>query len=245
MESAVALVIVYSVAIHYKANQCSFGSFRTMVFHVRGYSWYGQITNFFQRTERFFERFSFPGRTAPRTQQPKKATDNMNALATNTRFRRAVALSAIPRPGTRAPGSDSLTQAIRAALDSVDPDALHPVAPGDAVAALQPKALLASIVYCYVRQIYGSKEIETTLAGHLDSQACSLATRPDAHMIQEFRRKNRQAIQLCLMTVLCLLGQQKVMDGTVTKVSDTQLEEEASRRIIMAMFTDSMELGAG
>lgn len=169
----------------------------------------------------------------------------MKTLATKTRFQRGVALSVMTRSRLPTVGSDTFNQAIRTALDTIDPRELQPVAPGDAGAAFQPKALLAAIIYCYARQMYGSSDIETLLAGHVDDQPFGQNTWPDAHLIQEFRRKNRKAIQLCLMTALWILGQQKVRDGTVTKVSDKHLEEEASRRIIMAMFTDSMNLGAG
>ena len=41
---------------------------------------------------------------------------------------------------------------------------------------------------------------------------------------------------------LRFIGEQKISLGVLTKVSDTQLAEEASRRIIMATFIDSMEL---
>jgi hypothetical protein len=169
----------------------------------------------------------------------------MKALTPKTRFHRGVALSILTRPESRAAGSDSFNQAIWAAIDTVDPGTLQPVAPRDAGAAFQPRALLASIVCCYARQIYGSSEIEAVLARNMDTRPPGLNAWPDAHMIREFRRNNRKAIQLCLITALCLLGQQKVQDGIVTKVSDTHFTDEASRRIIMAMFTDSMDLGAG
>ena len=41
---------------------------------------------------------------------------------------------------------------------------------------------------------------------------------------------------------LRFLADQKVADGIVTKVSEAQLAEDASRRIIMSMFIDSTEL---
>ena len=169
----------------------------------------------------------------------------MNALATKTSFHRSVALSVMTPSRLRTAGTDSFSQAIRTALDTIDSNELQPVAPSDAGAAFQPKALLASIIYCYARQIYGSSDIENLLADNLDNNSFCQNARPDAHLIQEFRRKNRRAIQICLMTALWLLGQQKVREGMVTKVNNAQFEEEASRRIIMAMFTDSMELGEG
>ena len=87
----------------------------------------------------------------------------MNAITTKTGFHRAVALSVMARPGPAA-GSDTFDYAIQAALNTIDATKLCPVAPGDAGAAVQPKALLAVIVACYVRQIYASTDIEIMLA---------------------------------------------------------------------------------
>jgi hypothetical protein len=140
---------------------------------------------------------------------------------------------------------DAFNRTIRAAVNTVDPNTLHPVAQSNAGPAFQPQELLASITSCYARQIYGSTDIEVLLASTTDTRPFGLTVWPDAHLIREFRRENRQAIQLCLMTALWLLGQRKVEDGTVTRVNSTSLAEEASRRIIMAMFTDSMDLGEG
>ena len=44
------------------------------------------------------------------------------------------------------------------------------------------------------------------------------------------------------MAALQFLFEQKVADGTVTKINELQVAEEAKRRITMAMFIDSMEL---
>ena len=169
----------------------------------------------------------------------------MSTLTPRTRFDPGLTLSVMTGSGHPTAGSDAFNQTIRAAVNTVDPNTLHPVAPSNAGPAFQPKELLASIIHCYARQIYGSTEIEVMLAGNTDTQPFGLTAWPDAHLFREFRRDNRTAIQQCLMTALWLLGQQKVKDGTVTRVNTTNLAEEASRRIIMAMFTDSMELGEG
>ena len=169
----------------------------------------------------------------------------MNTLTPRTSFDPGLTLSVMTGSGRPTAESDAFNQAIRAAVNTVDPNTLHPVAPNNAGPAFQPKELLASIIDCYARQIYGSTEIEVRLASNTDTRPFGLTGWPDAHLIQEFRRDNRKPIQLCLMTALWLLGQQKVKDGTVTRVNTTNLAAEASRRIIMAMFTDSMELGEG
>ena len=55
-------------------------------------------------------------------------------------------------------------------------------------------------------------------------------------------RENRDAIRSCLTTALAFLAEQKVEEGVVTKAWQPDLAEEATRRITMAMFIDSMEL---
>ena len=65
---------------------------------------------------------------------------------------------------------------------------------------------------------------------------------PDARTLCRFRRENRESLHRCLTATLRFLVEQKVAAGIVTKMSEAQLAEEASRRIIMAMFVDSMDL---
>jgi hypothetical protein len=105
----------------------------------------------------------------------------------------------------------------------------------------QPKAILALLAYCYARQIYGSKEIERVLAH--DAVLCQACQDdfPKARIIRQFCRDNREAVRTCLIAALSFLADQNVVKGLVTRVSNAHIMEEANRRIIMAMFTDSME----
>jgi hypothetical protein len=64
---------------------------------------------------------------------------------------------------------------------------------------------------------------------------------PDACQLRSFCRANREAIQACLTTALRLQARQKVAEGMVTKVNESQLAEEARRRMVMATFVDSKE----
>ena len=47
---------------------------------------------------------------------------------------------------------------------------------------------------------------------------------------------------MCLEAALRFMTEQKVAQGLITRVNQERIAEEARRRIIMAMFTDSMEL---
>lgn len=143
---------------------------------------------------------------------------------------------------TAAPSMDAFEQAVAAAVANIEPATLHPVAPPDAGAALQPKALLAAIVRCYARQILGSSQIELILARETVAATVGLTIWPDADTIRTFRQHNRMAIQLCLATALNLLAMQRLEAGHITRFNPTHLAEEACRRLIMAMFVDSMDL---
>jgi len=136
----------------------------------------------------------------------------------------------------------SLVQAVQATVRTVDEGTLRPTFHRDARLAFRPKTLLALLCFCYARQIYGSTDIENVLGRDVNFRRLCLNQLPDAPVIRHFCRENREAIHLCLTSVLGFLADQKVAEGTVTKVNKAHLAEEASRRIIMAMFIDSMEL---
>jgi len=141
-----------------------------------------------------------------------------------------------------ATAAPSLAHAIETAARALDETRLIPVAPVDAGVALQPRTLLALLAYCYARQIYCSADIEACL--RRDPNFCRLChgTFPDARTLRRFRRENREALLLCLKAALRFVAEQKVAQGVVTRFHEAHLAEEANRRIIMAMFTDSMEL---
>ena len=134
--------------------------------------------------------------------------------------------------------------AVQAAVQSVDEGKLESVARLDTGQAIRPKLLLALLCFCYARQTYGSKEVLYWLRQEVNFRHFDPDEFPDALTLARFRRENREALHHCLRATLRFLGEQRMAAGLVTKVSEAQLAEEASRRIIMAMFIDSMELEA-
>jgi transposase len=136
----------------------------------------------------------------------------------------------------------SLAKAVEAAARAVDSNTLIPVAPVDAGQALQPKALLAVLAFSYARQIYASIDIEASLRGDSKFRLLCREQFPDARILRRFRRENREALLACLTAALRFLAEQKVAQGIVTRVNEAHVTEEANRRIIMAMFTDSLEV---
>ena len=63
---------------------------------------------------------------------------------------------------------------------------------------------------------------------------------PSARVFRRFRRENRQALQSCLERVLRFVMAPE-MSLELVGVSDQQVALEASRRMGIAMFMDTME----
>jgi hypothetical protein len=115
------------------------------------------------------------------------------------------------------------------------------MAPKDAPMACQPATLLTVLAYCYALQIYGSAEIEALLRHDANLRRICHQF-PDAGVIRRFRRENRESLRVCLEAALRFVAEQKVAQGIISRVNETSLAEEARRRIVTAMFIDSMEL---
>jgi hypothetical protein len=114
------------------------------------------------------------------------------------------------------------------------------VARRDAGVAFEPRTLLALLSYCYVREIYGSAEIEDVLRRDANFRQICHNEFPGARVIRRFRRDNREALHRCLTAALRALAEgegQTANDETVKAA----MAEDASRRIMKAMFIDSME----
>jgi transposase len=129
---------------------------------------------------------------------------------------------------------------VEEAVRAVDSNTLIPVAPVDAGPALQPRALLAVLAFSYARQMYASSDIETSFRGDSNFRLLCREQFPDARILRRFRRENRKAVLTCLRAALRFLAEQKVVQGLVTHVNEAHVTEEANRRLIMAMFTDSL-----
>ena len=166
----------------------------------------------------------------------------MTTLEPRTDVRPCAARYVIASDPITETGPHSLAQAVQASVRTVDEHALRPVAQREAGLAFQPKTLLALLSYCYARQIYGSAHIEDDMARDAKFRQLCHDEFPDAAVLRRFRRENREPVRLCLTAALGFLAEQKVEAGVVTKVSPAHLAEEATRRITMSMFIDSMEL---
>ena len=136
----------------------------------------------------------------------------------------------------------TLEQAVHAAVCAIEDHQLKPLAPGDLGPFAQTRALLALVTHCYARQLYSSLDLSDIAGRDADFARLGGEGFPEAGTIRRFRTENREVVHRCLVRALHFLAEEKISLGVLTKVSDAQLAEEASRRIIMAAFLDSVEL---
>lgn len=167
----------------------------------------------------------------------------MTTLEPKTGFRPSVLLNlAAPGSAPSATETQTLTLAVQNAARGVHESALRPVARRDAGVAFQPRTLLAILSYCYARQIFSSADIEGVMMRDANFRQRCGGEFPGPRVLRRFRRDNRDALHLCLKAGLKFLADQKSQAVIVPAASEAELSEEASRRIIMAMFMDSMGL---
>ena len=137
--------------------------------------------------------------------------------------------------------SQTLAEAVEIAVDQVDADCLKAVADEDSGPAFQAKTMLGLLAFCYARQVYSSNDIAAQLGRELKPFWVSVVNLPDALMLQRYRAENRGPLAFCLRSALVFLAEEKIRQGIVTHVKRAHIQQEANRRIIMAMFTDSLE----
>lgn len=137
----------------------------------------------------------------------------------------------------------SLAQAVETAVRAIDSKLIKPVAPPQAGPAFQSTALLALLTFCYARQVYNSAVIAQQLQRDFALFKVEGYGLPDTLLLQQFRSLNRLPLELCLRSALFFLAEEKIRQGIVTHVKEEYIKDEASRRIVMAMFTDSQESG--
>ena len=166
----------------------------------------------------------------------------MQARELKTQYHTMLPL-AVPAPHPPS-GPVTLTQTVRSAAERARAT-LRPVARSFSNLAFQPSAMLAIMTYCYVRQIYRSSEIARALAQNVPLASICHQELPNTGTIRQFRNQNGHAIRACLTEALSFLARQKVEAGVVTKVNEAALAEEANRRLIMAMCSDSSDTSYG
>ena len=171
----------------------------------------------------------------------------MTTLQPKTEFRPTKALANPTARGTRlvvlpAPAPGSLIDAIRDAVGAVPEPDLVRVAPADSGLAHQPRILLAMLGYCYAHGIYGSEEIEDALRRDSTFRWICGNEFPHARLIRKFRRANREVLQRVLQAGLMFIAGRSAPGAGPDFPDVPSLSEEASRRMMCAVFIDSVEL---
>ena len=134
----------------------------------------------------------------------------------------------------------TIGEAIQAAVDGLPDDMLRPFSANEEPPFPRSRAVLGLLADCYRRQIYSSAAVAAA-AGLPEFPWPWWEELPDPDAVARFRAENREAIRRCLIAALQFTVKQKISAGALTKSSHPQLAEEASRRIIMAAFADSLE----
>jgi hypothetical protein len=133
-----------------------------------------------------------------------------------------------------------LTHVVEEAVSSLDEYSLKPL-PGSRCSSITDAKRLLSLLCCsYARQLYSSAEIYFRAYGATTNDLWNTGA-PGLADICRFREENRPALQACLGAALRFLVSRKVAEGFITRINESFIAEEASRRIIVAMFVDSVE----
>lgn len=164
----------------------------------------------------------------------------MTTLEPRTNLRPSRTLEPRSSVGANINGREPLTQAVRSAVREIEDASLQRVARPDAGLAFEPRTLLALLSYCYARDIFGSAEVEDVLRRDVNFRQICNNEFPGARVLRRFRRDNREALHRCLTTALRTLARGKLITAE-DDAAETMLAEDASRRIMKAMFIDSME----
>jgi hypothetical protein len=161
----------------------------------------------------------------------------MSASTTNTDI--FMRIPAKPAPDTRG-WNESLAIAVESAVVNLDHQTLRPPTGWQRFSALDAQRLLALLAWHYARELYSSTEIHSRLRRGRGAELWDSGI-PNVADICRFRMENRRALQSCLQVALHFLATQKVTAGIVTRVNESHIAAEASRRITASIFIDSTE----
>jgi len=161
-----------------------------------------------------------------------------------------------PEPGVWLETETLASRVAKLAL-SIDECRLVPVAGAGAGAALQPRSLLAVLIYSYASGIFSSEAIAEQMQEDTHFRALCGDDYPDWNQLRRFRRLNRPLIQQCLEALLAPVhgpacnherpGAHRSPERLATAGgwepdSQAAIAQEASDRLNRAARLDSMVL---
>jgi hypothetical protein len=135
----------------------------------------------------------------------------------------------------------SLTHVVEAAAYNIDDEAINPLPRHRNGDASEAKRLLALLSWSYAREVYNSEQILACLAGDPLGEGMDGGA-PDCSELRRFRAENRAGLHVCLLAALRFLAEEKLAQGVVTRIDESHLAAEAERRIVTAMFLDTLAL---
>lgn len=158
-------------------------------------------------------------------------------------------------PGTLAAVLDPRTLAalvLQAVRQVGDGELMPPMA--DPSLALQPRAMLAMLAYCYANEVYGSWDVEQMMYEDPNFRALCGRDYPDWRRLRRFRRENRAVLRRTLAETFrnaCAVGgaprsaPESGGRGAACQAGagagEDWCEAEAEARIERAMFVDLLE----
>jgi len=153
--------------------------------------------------------------------------------------------------------TESLASRVAKLALGIDERQLVSVAGAGAGAALQPKALLAVLIYSYAAGIFSSEAIVEQMQEDTHFRVLCGDDYPDWHQLRRFRRLNRPLIRHCLETLLAPVPvrgsdlaqssslwapERRAAPGGWEPGSQTAIAQEVSRRLNRAAQLDSITL---
>jgi hypothetical protein len=107
----------------------------------------------------------------------------------------------------------------------------------------RPRAMLAALIYCYLRGVYGSEQIEEAFKWDAGLRAIA-PCRPDRELLRNFRRAHRELIQQALRHLHWFLAvKYRPMTQGVAAARlelSVRIEFESDERLSRAAFVDNM-----
>lgn len=174
----------------------------------------------------------------------------MTILGTRDRARQA---EKAENTASLAPDRKLMADLVLKAVRQIGPEQLNPPTTCESGPALQPRAMLAMLTYCYVNEVYGSYDIEQMMYEDTAFRTLCGLDYPDSRRLRRFRRYNREVLQRTLEETL--RGVWSLNHGAATNgvakqsspgpngaVAPDWFVQEAENRLEKAMFIDHMSI---
>ena len=101
---------------------------------------------------------------------------------------------------------------------------------GSGSAQYPPHVMLALLIYCYANGIFSSRRIERVTYRDIAVRYLAGDTHPDHDTIAKFRRDNFDAVAACLLHVLELAQEMKLLKVGTVSVDGTKIKANANKK---------------